>query len=292
MDKPLLFVITLIFLSMSCMAAFGFLLNEWTDRSEDLQAGRQNRTASLHPVLVYSLLIILVFASFGALVPLNPVPVVFLLWLLQVLFLLAYHLPPLRLKNHWFFSVVLDAAYSGTVYAALIWCLIAGSFTPTPVLWLMTGWFFLRGLRNILYHLLQSEEENALIGRETAVTRCGDQRVRWVIVQCILPFEVLLFSSWIFFLPIEPLYCWLVLGSFPMLIVGSLLIRKIWNGELLSDRWNNTQEILFPYISVLALSAATQWYWLLLHAAFFPRPFIFLLRQFRMSIKGFNNPAG
>jgi 4-hydroxybenzoate polyprenyltransferase len=142
-------------------ASFGFLLNDYTDRSADLQAGKINYTqhvpdAQLKSVLIlfgiFSLLPWLLFSLYSILA----------LAALQLLFFILYSVPPIRLRKFVVPALFLDAAYA-FVIPVLIIVMLAGLYSRYDLL-LWGAWALFAGLRNILQHHLADRRNDRKSG--------------------------------------------------------------------------------------------------------------------------------
>lgn len=182
-------------------AAFGYFLNDWADIGPDRRAGKRNFAAKspfwLRPFFAAALL------GLGGLPwlwlwrsgPLAGWALVF--WILLVACLVAYSVPPLRLKNRAIGGVLCDMAYGHLLPSLLTLAL----FSPVPQ-WerpsLWAGLFFfvfllkIKGLRNILLHQVQDRSNDRRNGENTFVVKYGASTAALLLNRLMLPLELLL----------------------------------------------------------------------------------------------------
>ncbi|XZO04188.1 MAG: tetratricopeptide repeat protein [Microcoleus sp.] len=194
-------IVTLLTLlaSMFFVAAYGHVINDIFDVEVDLQAGKQNRMASLSNP--QRLLLCVTLAGLGL------VPWLFIGLGTQSVILLAaiyilltiYSAPPLRLKERDLWGVMTDAAQVHAVPTLLVATVFSHlAATPQPESTVLasaaTAWAFLAGIRGILLHQIWDRESDLSAGVTTLVTRIGVESARFGIVYISFPFELLLLS--------------------------------------------------------------------------------------------------
>jgi 4-hydroxybenzoate polyprenyltransferase len=179
------------------IANFAYALNELFDLDEDAKIGRTNAAAQntrrwMWIVIVCSALFALGFAASVA------GTAGFWLTALELLLPLAYSVPPLRFKQREWAGIFADAiaahVYSAVLTLVILWH--QGLREPDlriviPVLL----WAAATGLRGILSHQLQSEENDRRAGLSTVVHRLGAERLVALVVNVILPVEILSFCA-------------------------------------------------------------------------------------------------
>lgn len=194
---PLLPRVLLLLLALAVGATYVSLINDWTDRDDDLATGKANRLARFSGRFVAVALALCLSAglAFG---------VYFwrLSYLAGLLYLGAwvayslYSLPPFRLKKRGFWGVLADAAgahfFPQLLTAVLVCRWVAASW---PLLWLaaVAAWALGCGIRNILWHQLGDAAHDAGAGVDTFVTRRGRAAARGVAHWLAFPVEVAAF---------------------------------------------------------------------------------------------------
>jgi len=176
-------------------ASFGFLLNDTTDINEDFQAGKRNHVANLSVPKRY-LLLCLSFIISGLpwlFITYNPAALSFLV--LQVLLLIIYSVPPVRLKRFKYPAVFTDAFYSSVLPSLIALFLFAYNNNYYNVHWLflliISLCMLLKGVRNIIVHQIEDFNNDVRINAKTLVVSNGIIRSQGFIYRIILPLELL-----------------------------------------------------------------------------------------------------
>jgi 4-hydroxybenzoate polyprenyltransferase len=155
-------------------AAYVSVINDLTDREDDLAAGKRNRLANAPAWL--GALLVLVTAGCGV--------VIAWLWrhdtLLLTMYLAAwlvyslYSWPPFRFKTRGLLGVLCDASGSN-LFPALVAVLLAyrGAGRPPNTAWLVAvgAWAFFNGIRGILWHQLTDLENDVRTNVRTFAMR-------------------------------------------------------------------------------------------------------------------------
>ena len=202
--------------SMFFVAAYGHVINDIFDVEVDLQAGKQNRMASLSNP--QRLLLCITLAGLGL------VPWLFIDLGTQSAILLAaiyilltiYSAPPLRLKERDIWGVITDAAQVHAVPTLLIATVFSHlADTPQPESAVLataaTAWAFLAGIRGILLHQIWDVESDLSAGVTTLITRIGVKSAKFWITYISFPLELLLLTLLILvisqFAPLLLIFC-------------------------------------------------------------------------------------
>lgn len=179
-----------------CVANYGYALNELYDIEEDARIGRSNVAAGSSTRWMW-----MVIAS-SAVPALGIAAVVggrggFWLTVAELCLPAAYSVPPLRIKERGWAGVIADAL-AAHVYPAAFALVIVSHLsvreTAAPLLACAILWSTAAGLRGILSHQLQSEDNDRRAGLSTVVHRLGAQPLIALVVFAILPVEILSFS--------------------------------------------------------------------------------------------------
>lgn len=213
---PLLSIATtavVILLAMVPGAAYVSVINDVTDRDEDLAAGKRNRMAGKSPLTIA--LLIVATTAFGF--------VFSWLWrgdrLLVACYLAAwlafslYSLPPFRLKARGLLGVVCDASgahlFPTTVAAILTFRAAHRAIDPR---WLaaLAAWSFAYGLRGILWHQLTDRDADRSAGVHTLAERHDPRVVARLGAWVAFPLELLAFATLL----------WLLRSLWPLLFLA------------------------------------------------------------------------
>ncbi|MBK8659458.1 MAG: UbiA family prenyltransferase [Bacteroidetes bacterium] len=172
---------TYLFLSIvtiTGIAGYAYLLNDWSDEQKDLIAGKSNATLGLSVIQKWGLLLL-----FGALaiVPwfyFPTTPFTLSLLVLELALFAAYSLPPLRLKERPIIGVVVDALYAHVVPVILatatfgllpsVAAYVAAINTKMVVM--VAHWQFFNGIRNILLHQEEDRDKDIQSNTKTFAT--------------------------------------------------------------------------------------------------------------------------
>ena len=184
----------LLLLALTVAATYVSLLNDWTDRADDAQAGKANGLAHTSGGRVALLLgvCLLAGAGFGWYFW-RISPVVAGLYLGTWVVFTAYSLPPVRLKGRALAGVLADASGAHFFPQLTGVTLMAASLHQhLPLLWLggVGVWALACGMRNIIWHQLSDATNDAEAGMRTFVTRFGASTVRRVVEWVMFPVEV------------------------------------------------------------------------------------------------------
>lgn len=225
----------MILLSLVPGAAYVSVINDLTDRDEDLAAGKPNRLAGRSRG--YAAALIAITAAAG---------VVFcFLWrrdaLLLSLYLAAwlafslYSLPPFRWKTRGILGVLCDA--SG---AHLFPTLVAVALTfrdagrPVNMAWLLAvgAWAFANGIRGILLHQLVDLDADRHAGVRTFAQRHPPAVTAWLGTFVAFPIEVAALAAML----------WLMRSAWPLAALAGYVLLA----ALRVYRWRKNTVIVVP----------------------------------------------
>lgn len=235
-------VTILLLVSIIGTASYGYLLNNIFDLKEDKQAGKSNFTGKMTGINKSAFVLIFLtvalipwlFLSFGFL---N-----FCLFILQLILLAAYSIPPFRLKRFVHFGVITDSLYNSVIMVFVIVFTIREYAEISPkngnlILIVLFIVLFLKGLRGILLHQLADRKNDQKAGTKTYVSCYGPLLSNNVVSKLLLPLEFATLIILIVLLSgIVPGLIWLYLGF----IVYVALKYRLWN-----FRWIPTKNYLF-----------------------------------------------
>lgn len=194
-------------------AAYVSVINDLTDREEDLAAGKPNRLAGRSRA--FAAMLVAITAGTG---------VVFcVLWRDDVLLLTPYlgawlafslySLPPFRWKTRGILGVLCDAS-GAHLFPTLVAVILAfrGAGRPVSVAWLAAigVWAFANGLRGILWHQLTDRENDRIAGVRTFAERHPPHVAMRLGTYVAFPLELLALASMF----------WLMRNLLPLLFLG------------------------------------------------------------------------
>lgn len=176
--------IILFIISSIGFAAFGYLVNDLFDIESDKKAGKESKFAQLS--LKKRLLLFISSLSF-MLLPWYFLPtdeLIFYLIGLQLLLYFLYSVPPIRLKERPFLSIIADASYAYVI--PLILCIITFAnyyhFSVLNINWIyLIICFFFAGCKNILLHQLEDIDFDKKAGIYLLPSRLGQTNTKNII---------------------------------------------------------------------------------------------------------------
>jgi 4-hydroxybenzoate polyprenyltransferase len=169
--------ISLWFISIIGTAAFGFSLNNTFDLEADKKAEKINHLALLPKWKQWTIVLLSLILATTPWFFLNLNFSAVGLLIFQIILLIAYSTPPIRLKNNNYLSIISDSLYSGMIFIIAI--VVAGNFEadffkyPTILFAVTVCTLFFRGLRNIIIHQIADAENDQKAGISTFALRYG-----------------------------------------------------------------------------------------------------------------------
>lgn len=189
-------LISLFLITIIATASYGFLLNDIFDAKDDIKAGKNNFSKDL-TIMVKTAYIIIFLVI--VLLPWFFLPVSFLnfgLFILQLLLLAVYSMPPFRLKRFVITSVITDALYNSVIMVFVIIFTIH-EFNrividnEKVILALLFISLFLKGFRGILLHQLADRKNDREANFNTFVLQYGPLTTSNIINKILVPLELL-----------------------------------------------------------------------------------------------------
>jgi colanic acid/amylovoran biosynthesis glycosyltransferase len=179
----------------------GHVINDWYDIDADAAAGKKNLLAGMAEWKRYVLSAgLLAIASLPWLVlPFDGVSA--LLLLLEAALLLAYSIPPFRLKAQRVLAILADSGYAYSVPAVLAayTFFLAGARAPNRLfLAALFVWQSALGVRHFLNHLALDRVNDIRSGTPTLATQKGNRYIHELIRRVVLPVEFLGFLAYLF----------------------------------------------------------------------------------------------
>jgi 4-hydroxybenzoate polyprenyltransferase len=201
----------------SMYLAFGYMVNDYSDRQVDRIARKENVIGDLPTPQAFLILAITVIAGLFALIKFQWNAPVIASLVLTYGMALAYSLPPIHFKVLGFWGLLVGGLSQRmlpliVLMAALNWWSLAA--------FLFLGLYAIIGLRWMLIHQIIDEANDRKAGVQTYVTQNGSSRAAWLLYNLFFPLEVCLGSLLIVITAI----------NFPIL---ALLLVLYW-GELLA----------------------------------------------------------
>ena len=162
--------IVVLIVGVSCVAAYGHVVNDWCDIADDERAGKPNAMRGLSVRQRAALSLGLVVAGFVVLAPLSNAWPVRLALAVNFLWPTLYSIPGVRLKERGLFGVLADAAGSHvtpTVFAFADASLFAPGPANVVVVTAVLLWATVLGIKGILYHMIADRANDEMAGVAT-----------------------------------------------------------------------------------------------------------------------------
>jgi len=263
---PAYLALALFLASAVASAAFGHLVNDWTDLEADARAGKRRALASLSPparAAVTAGALALAVAPWWAL---PPSPAARALFAVEILLFLAYSLPPLRLKERGAAGLVADALYGQALPMGIVVFLfpaVAGRpplpAAPTAAL---LAWGLVKGLCDALAGQIEDRRADRRSGQRTFVLDLGARASHRLLVHYLLPAHLFAFAAVL--LALAPATPWLPFAWLLFLAATLYRIHGYWERPLSHHRrgysgvylLNDFQERWLPLATLAALLAA------------------------------------
>jgi 4-hydroxybenzoate polyprenyltransferase len=155
---------------VSCVAAYGHVVNDWCDIADDQRAGKPNAMRDLGVTQRAALCVGFIVAGFVVLAPFANAWPARIALALNYLWPTLYSIPGVRLKERGIFGVLSDAAGSHitpTLFAFADVSLFAPAAANAAVLTALLLWATVLGIKGILYHQIADRANDEVAGVAT-----------------------------------------------------------------------------------------------------------------------------
>ncbi|MGZ5247641.1 MAG: glycosyltransferase [Flavitalea sp.] len=210
------------------IGSFGHFINDYFDIATDERAGKPNKMSGIKPAqrfLLFAAAISLAFLPW-IILPFDEVSI--FLMLLEFILLLAYAIPPLRLKEKKFLALFADGAYAYAVpaiLAAYTFFLAAEVKADVFLLTSLFTWQLFYGVRHYLNHLATDRNNDLQSGTLTIATEKGNYFIHALIRKRVLPIELVALSSFLILtgtyhslMPFTALFFFVLMSSLSMVL--------------------------------------------------------------------------
>lgn len=182
------------FISLISISAFGYLLNDWCDVETDAATGKVNHLSNLKPVWRFMVVVTPLIIGCVFWLPVSKIATA--LFVLQIIALIAYSVPPVRLKARSFWGVAADAFYGhiNPVFITLFaFDFFGGDEIRHKILLaaVLLPAILFKGVRNILLHQLDDRKGDQKASIKTFVVKNG-ALFTLNFINNLLPFEIFL----------------------------------------------------------------------------------------------------
>lgn len=278
--------LALLLIAMIGLAAFGHVVNDLSDIEADARGGKGNVTAHLSTADRGRLVVGSLVLGLAPWWWLPDRPAARAAMLVELALLLAYSVPPVRLKARGWLGALADAAYAYAVPFVLVGILFgprSGGSRHDVLIALLGVWGLLVGLRGILWHQIGDLSADRAAGIETAAARLGVDRTEALVGSLLLPAEIasgialavvagIAWLQWLlaFFVGWR---CLQLSMLWEPPIEWARLRRRSGRVEILGFAFaNEFIERWLPAAALVALALDSPWWWVavVLHLAAFP----------------------
>ena len=250
---------SVLFLS-TFVASFGFFLNEWSDIKDDAIAKKPNQLSSLSNKHKWTILLLLLVGIYITLSITGRDNVLILfLCLIQIGLLILYSVMPFRLKRNKYAAIIIDALYSGTLFYIIAANIGSSKNIPFQLIMLIFIWAIIKGIRNIIHHLIQDKKHDEVLNLQTLATTTEIHSLKKIILYFLLPTEIISYLFILYNIPYNKifiayflLYCIYILYR-KNYVIPFVLKREIPLGQNNLTEINLFYERYFPFIVLIAL---------------------------------------
>ncbi len=211
-------------LAVVAIAAFGHLLTDAFDVEEDRLLDKQNLWAPMPFAARWTLIAVLLLASWLPWLAMPGRQVLIGLIALQFVMFFLYAAPPVRLKERGFPGILADATYAHmlpTLWTWVAFSTLSGVRAPAWLVGILSLWSLSVGIRHLLQHQVAELESDSRLGIATHAVRSGRASTVRLIVRPFLLMEIMSFAV---ILVIVGSRLWLVPAGF-LVFAGVRLVR-------------------------------------------------------------------
>ncbi|MDQ6941035.1 MAG: UbiA family prenyltransferase [Candidatus Eremiobacteraeota bacterium] len=178
---------------VSCAAAYGHVVNDWSDVADDLRAGKPNTMRDVGVGRRAALCACLVVAGFVVLAPFANAWSARIALAVNYLWPTLYSMPRVRLKERGLLGVLSDAAGSH-ITPTLFTFAVVSLFVPGPanvaVMTALLLWVTALGIKGILYHQIADRTNDEIAGVATFAAGFDARKFSAIAARYNLAFEL------------------------------------------------------------------------------------------------------
>ena len=253
-EFPLAFqTLSLLFVCICSVAAYGHIINDIFDIQQDLAAGKKNSMARLSPIKRFGAVFLSIVPGIVVLFLVDFGTAATVLLVLNYLLPTIYSAPPIRLKERGFLGIMADALGSHTVPALFVAVAVMNVRPEAPEAGVLgyavavsaALWALFAGLRGIIVHQIADHRNDRRMNVDTFVGSRRRKSLRRMVLRFFLTAEIIgLVSFLAIMLPFSP-----ILGSFVLVyLIGELAkIRFGWKLPLFYPEHPSKE----PYLPLL-----------------------------------------
>ena len=171
---------------VSCVAAYGHVVNDWCDIADDQRAGKPNAMRDLRVAQRAALSVGFIVAGFVVLAPFSNAWPARIVLAVNYLWPTLYSIPGVRLKERGLLGVFSDAAGSHitpTLFAFAAVSLFVSAPANVAVLTAVLLWATVLGIKGILYHQIADRANDEMAGVATFAATFDARRLLAVLAR-------------------------------------------------------------------------------------------------------------
>jgi 4-hydroxybenzoate polyprenyltransferase len=207
---------------VSCVAAYGHVVNDWCDIADDERAGKPNAMRGVRVGRRAALCAGFIVAGFAVLAPFSDAWPARIALAVNFLWPTLYSIPRVRLKERGLLGVLTDAAGSHitpTLFAFAVASMFDRAPTNVIVLTAVLLWATALGIKGILYHQIADRANDDIAGVATFATTFDANRLFAVLARYNLLVE----------LPVS-VFLTVVIAAFVPMAVAALVVYLALEG--------------------------------------------------------------
>ncbi len=255
-------------------AAFGHYINDVFDLTDDLIAGKANKTRFHTTGKKWAIALGLVVVSLVPWLLLPTKMISLILVVVHLLVFLLYSIPPIRLKESGVLGVIADAVYAHVIPGLVVVTTLYTAEADALLIGLFVAWQFFIGVRNILNHHIDDYVFDVRSETTTTATIYGVKPLKKAVKLCFIPLEIIALLTMLYVLgPPFQYGIWVFLGYvvYTFNREATFLRGKMTDEVVVHGRYdylsgimlNEFYEKWLPLI-LLGLLISNAWFWAIL----------------------------
>jgi 4-hydroxybenzoate polyprenyltransferase len=246
-------------------ASYGFIVNDISDKKADKLAGKNNIASKYSNKTLWLLVIASIIVAVGPWFFLPVTVYTIALFATQIVLLTFYSLPPFRIKNSVFFSVIVDALYSSLLPALIALFVFGCDLHPDSnlviVFTVLMISYFLRGLRNIMLHQIADVDNDEKSGLTTFVLKYGTH-TSYSRLKLFVAMELIFLIGFIALLATKIQHFWIII---PVTVLYYIIkVKSKYTRPKSSKDYflflNDFYEDILPVVFLFLLSLINTWF--------------------------------
>jgi 4-hydroxybenzoate polyprenyltransferase len=165
----------LFLLFSTVMTAFGYLVNDLSDKELDKQQGKPNAFQNISVKTAAMYILLTLGVGLAAAIPFLTRPWFAALWLIWILLAIFYSLPPMRLKERGLIGLIVTIAAQQTLPVAILFATFGELFSWGALIFILFA--TIRGGSSDVSHQMRDLASDAKVGAKTFAVVAGSKTV-------------------------------------------------------------------------------------------------------------------